>query len=105
MRISDWSSDVCSSDLLNPFQAAAESELLKPQRLLLKAGAPACGLLCMADHEGWHAKDTAYFLDREGAAFQHLRIFRVTCQLLQLQVTVKQQNGRSAGRERVWQYG
>src|SRR3546814_5384260 len=70
MRISDWSSDVCSSDL--------------------KAGAPACGLLCMADHEGWHAKETAYFLDREGAAFQHLRIFRVNCQLLPLHVTVKQ---------------
>src|SRR3546814_8107134 len=70
MRISDWSSDVCSSDL--------------------KAGAPACGLLCMADHEGWHAKETAYFLDREGAASQHLRIFRVNCQLLPLHVTVKQ---------------
>src|SRR3546814_1379441 len=44
----------------------------------------------MADHEGWHAKETAYFLDREGAAFQHLRIFRVNCQLLPLHVTVKQ---------------
>src|SRR3546814_4880916 len=54
MRISDWSSDLCASDL------------------------------------GWHAKETAYFLDREGAAFQHLRIFRVNCQLLPLHVTVKQ---------------
>src|SRR3546814_4344643 len=87
--------DLLFESLLNPFQAAAESELLKPQRLLLKAGAPACGLLCMADHAGWHAKETAYFLDREGAAFQHLRIFRVNCQLLPLHVTVKQQIGRA----------
>src|SRR3546814_3955549 len=63
---------------------------MNTQRLLIKAGAPACGLLCMADHEGWHAKETAYFLDREGAAFQHLRIFRVNCQFLPLHVTVKQ---------------
>src|SRR3546814_4009592 len=73
------------TDTLFPYTTlfrSAESELLKPQRLLLKAGAPACGLLCMADHAGWHAKDTAYFSDREGAAFQHLRIFRVNCKLL-----------------------
>src|SRR3546814_1216555 len=49
--------DLLFESLLNPFQAAAESELLKPQRLLLKAGAPACGHLCMADHGGWRSEE------------------------------------------------
>src|SRR3546814_15471447 len=38
MRISDWSSDVCSSDLQRPVRSKLATDL-QPGRLLLKAGA------------------------------------------------------------------
>src|SRR3546814_15682451 len=38
MRISDWSSDVCSSDLLHRLEAACLDENAPSQRLLRRAG-------------------------------------------------------------------
>src|SRR3546814_5292608 len=42
MRISDWSSDVCSSDLVEP-----------PKPLTRECEEPACAVECLSDAGGW----------------------------------------------------
>src|SRR3546814_7134886 len=41
MRISDWSSDVCSSDLINPVIVAESGAVAADARFILSAGAAA----------------------------------------------------------------
>src|SRR3546814_14720987 len=47
MRISDWSSDVCSSDLLPTWQSGTLGAIIQPEGILF--GNPAAGLACMGD--------------------------------------------------------
>src|SRR3546814_4843300 len=54
MRISDWSSDVCSSDLVEP-----------PKLLTRECEEPACAVECLSDAGGWQLGAIAGKIDVE----------------------------------------
>src|SRR3546814_3200547 len=85
MRISDWSSDVCSSDLLRVVQHV--HEVGRADQLLLAIVEPQQGL-----HPG-HAVEPGQAVDVDDRLEQQQQ-----SRLLQRQI------GRASCRERVWQY-
>src|SRR3546814_2195519 len=74
MRISDWSSNVCSSDLFPHGQVIFERVRDEADGLLLNAGAPARRLLGIADHVGRNTEEHRDVGSREFPAFDPLSI-------------------------------
>src|SRR3546814_20706281 len=98
MRISDWSSDVCSSDLTHSLEVAQiartiaralrlNEDLTEALALAHDIGHPPFG------HEGEFALQSA--MESAGGVDHNANTIRV--------LTLLEKNGRAACRERVWQ--
>src|SRR3546814_5722531 len=98
MRISDWSSDVCSSDLLAGDSDQALGEALDPQlAAAIDAGLIRDVVIAKNERESddfWRLRDSISEAERaEGPALQH-----------DISVPIDLKIGRASCRERVCQY-
>src|SRR3546814_16915110 len=100
MRISDWSSDVCSSDLAGPQQGHRQRDRLVRQQHAVVAGDRAQGPQ-RPGRVGEVQEDVAHEHEVEGA--KGLR--REVVERLVDAGDVEPKIGRASGRERVGQYG
>src|SRR3546814_1491507 len=98
MRISDWSSDVCSSDLVNAPQRTAR--VAAGQRRLAGAGITFRPLPRAVDAQHEKGKSPRSDALEGGQSVRDLLIARAEAPLEQQQVEI----GRASCRARVWQY-
>src|SRR3546814_20696645 len=70
MRISDWSSDVCSSDLLDVYGEVLDVLLVAGRNAMQEAGDELVRLLADRLEECWHQPDAGIWESR-GEAHQH----------------------------------
>src|SRR3546814_5258208 len=106
MRISDWSSDVCSSDLCAGFEPRQPLELVEPGEDARRVARDVCRQRAVFVGRGAEQ----LLLDHLGKALQ--RVYRGAQLMEQLSDTVGfarlrrkfEQIGRASGRERVCQY-
>src|SRR3546814_1241725 len=96
MRISDWSSDVCSSDLLRSDHRAGGAQAGDRRRF---AAVRRCIAQDLRARGGYLARDVEQVLDAEDAAIQ-----RSQRQAVPAAGIGGNEIGRGAGRERGWQY-
>src|SRR3546814_15492868 len=105
MRISDWSSDVCSSDLLNIIRRADAAAIAHPKCYLFQAAQAA-----LIDR---HRRQTTRRLDCHCQLeephhpvddMSPLRILLARDEIRAVEDTLNQQIGRAQCRERVCQY-
>src|SRR3546814_11798641 len=105
MRISDWSSDVCSSDLLRPCRGGDGSRQLAQQAGHLERDQRAL-LALVAVAAAGAAFGVLLFVDREYAVGdRHAMVQRHAQQTVGAAVgDVFEEIGRASGRERVGKY-
>src|SRR3546814_8066645 len=99
MRISDWSSDVCSSDLFGLLKCKLTGEGDRARIAAVRAGAPDVRLIVDAN-ESWHELDIAaeaQALADLGVEMVEQPVFHGREERLEI--------GRADGRERGGQYG
>src|SRR3546814_19660037 len=116
MRISDWSSDVCSSDLLDWLQIANIDVLALQEIKTIDDGFPraeleAAGYRAVSNGQKTYngvallAREeiSEVVRDMDGFADEQKRVIAATINGLRL-IRVYE-IGQASGRERVWQYG
>src|SRR3546814_12059099 len=116
MRISDWSSDVCSSDLSPPVVCARRAHLsIPPRRSRMTAGAKVSRLLALdlgtktgfaVGTPGCVVTGRWDFSPRrfEGGGMRYLRFRRQLAEIPAV-TPLGEESGRAPWRERVWQCG
>src|SRR3546814_13938605 len=101
MRISDWSSDVCSSDLLT----ASLSAVLPNQPLINIVDSSADGTKHLVYAESDVDSGRYYFFDESAKKLRQIAIERPQLAGVPLGKMTSVKIGRASGRERVCQYG